>query len=346
MTRTDRPSSSPPPTLGHPKEVPMAFTGLMPNAQFLIPICGTVVTVVLVILYALRLRREEKVRVGQVSQLLIYPLKSARSVSVKLAECHKMGLRNGALRDRHWMVVTEEGRMVIGTHEPRLVLVSLSCDGDQEVRLTAPDMDELRVPLRQPRNLVLNCRLFGDDIQGRDCGAEAAHWLTTFLGGRKTYRLVHFEPHMKTRKSWVQEKLFPRREEVAYAYAGPLLLLSQASVEDLSKRTEKDLTAQRFRPNIVIEGCSAFDEDSWDELQVGEVRLQRVMSCPRCMSTTIDPDTGVINRKEPLETLKGYRQCKPSERSIYKAAPLFGQLFLVKKTGKLQVGDVVYKISH
>ncbi|KAJ3613140.1 hypothetical protein NHX12_019392 [Muraenolepis orangiensis] len=65
-----------------------------------------------------------------------------------------------------------------------------------------------------------------------------------------------------------------------------------------------------------------------------------------CMSTTIDPDTGVINRKEPLETLKGYRQCKPSERSIYKAAPLFGQLFLVKKTGKLQVGDVVYKISH
>ena len=29
-----------------------------------------------------------------------------------------------------------------------------------------------------------------------------------------------------------------------------------------------------------------------------------------------------------------------------KAAPLFGQLFIVKKTGQLQVGDVVYKISR
>lgn len=26
--------------------------------------------------------------------------------------------------------------------------------------------------------------------------------------------------------------------------------------------------------------------------------------CGRCIMTTVDPDTGVIDRKEPLETLK------------------------------------------
>ena len=49
-------------------------------------------------------------------------------------------------------------------------------------------------------------------------------------------------------------------QEVAYAYAGPLLLLSQGSVEELSGRTQTELTAERFRPNIVISGCSAYDE--------------------------------------------------------------------------------------
>lgn len=41
---------------------------------------------------------------------------------------------------------------------------------------------------------------------------------------------------------------------------GPVLLLSQASVDDLNTRLEKDVTAERFRPNIVIGDCQAFEE--------------------------------------------------------------------------------------
>ncbi|CDQ98033.1 unnamed protein product, partial [Oncorhynchus mykiss] len=66
----------------------------------------------------------------------------------------------------------------------------------------------------------------------------------------------------------------------------------------------------------------------------------------RCISTTVDPETGVISRKQPLDTLKSYRMCDPSQKNIYKAAPLFGQMYIVSKTGVLQVGDVVYKTSH
>ncbi len=47
--------------------------------------------------------------------------------------------------------------------------------------------------------LILCCRLFGKDMQGRDCGDEASRWLTSYLGGEKTFRLVHFEPQMKGR---------------------------------------------------------------------------------------------------------------------------------------------------
>ncbi|XP_026196133.1 mitochondrial amidoxime-reducing component 1 [Anabas testudineus] len=292
------------------------------------------------------LRKPEKVvRVGVVSQLLIHPLKSGKAVSVELAECQKLGLRSGDVQDRHWLVVTEDGHMVTARQEPRLVLVSLTCDGGRAF-LNGPNMEELSFPLKQPDNPIMDCRVFNGDIQGRDCGDEVSRWFTRYLGGEKTFRMVHFEPQMKARRSVDSEPVFPQNEQVAYPDASPVMLLSEASVKDLSSKLEKGVTVERFRPNIVISDCEPFAEDSWDEIQIGSVRLQRVMSCGRCVLTTVDPETGIITRKEPLDTLKSYRLCDPSEKHIYKSAPLFGQMHVVKKTGILHVGDVVYKISY
>ncbi|KAL7380954.1 hypothetical protein ABVT39_026399 [Epinephelus coioides] len=291
------------------------------------------------------LRKSEKVvRVGVVSQLLVHPLKSGKAVSVALAECHKLGLKFGELQDRHWLVVTEDGHRVTGKLHPRLVLVSLTCDG-AHVCLNGPNMEELRFPIKQPGNAIIDCRLYRANSQGLDCGDEASRWLTRYLGEEKTFRLVHFEPQMRMRKHVESEHPFPQNT-VAYADVAPVMLLSESSVKDLSSKLEKEVTVERFRPNIVISDCGAFDEDSWEEVQIGSVRLQRVMSCGRCTFTTVDPETGIITRKEPLETLRSYRLCKPSEKHIYQSAPLFGQLHTVKKTGILQVGDVVYKISR
>ena len=38
------------------------------------------------------------------------------------------------------------------------------------------------------------------------------------------------------------------------------MLLSEASVKDLSSRLDKDVTVSRFRPNIVVSDCEAFGE--------------------------------------------------------------------------------------
>lgn len=46
---------------------------------------------------------------------------------------------------------------------------------------------------------VTSARVFGLDIEGRDCGDEVACWLTTFLNSQP-YRLVHFETQMTPRK--------------------------------------------------------------------------------------------------------------------------------------------------
>ncbi|NWH98396.1 MARC1 protein, partial [Tichodroma muraria] len=109
-------------------------------------------------------------------------------------------------------------------------------------------------------------RVFGQDIQGRDCGDEVAQWLTTFLNSEPC-RLVHFEPSMLPRKS-------------------------------------KD-TIPLFRNTDEVNECSfPLKSDTWEDILIGDVELKGTVCCGRCILTTVNPDTGIIDRKEPLETLK------------------------------------------
>ncbi|XP_076834861.1 mitochondrial amidoxime-reducing component 1 [Brachyhypopomus gauderio] len=312
------------------------------NKKVALYIAGTTVALLGIALgYKYIWKQKKLTRVGAVSQLLVHPMKSGKAVSVHTAECLQMGLKYGELQDRHWLVITEDGHMVTGRQQPRLVLVSLTCENGQ-LCLNGPEMEELRVPLHQQANPIFNCRVFSSDTQGRDCGEEVSNWLTRYLAAGVTFRLVHFEPHLKARKSAKQDSRFPEDIEVAYPDAAPVLLMTQASIQDLGSRLDHDFSACRFRPSIVVSDCGPFSEDSWDYVQIGQVELQRVMGCGRCIFTTVDPETGIIGRKEPLNTLKTYRLIDPAQ----KTSPVFGQYYIVKKTGVIHVGDPVYRISY
>ncbi|XP_004459982.2 mitochondrial amidoxime reducing component 2 [Dasypus novemcinctus] len=288
-------------------------------------------------------RRRRLRQVGTVAQLWLYPIKSCKGVRVSAAECTALGLRSGPLRDRFWLVVKEDGHMVTARQEPRLVLVSIAEEDDRLI-LSAPGMDQLSLPSKLPSsNMLQDCRLFGLDIKGRDCGDEAARWFTTFLK-TEAFRLVQFETNMKGRPSREILPPFVQNYQVAYPDCSPVMILSEASLADLNTRLEKKVKMEHFRPNIVVSGCDAFEEDTWDELLIGGVEMKKVLSCPRCIMTTVDPDTGVIGRNEPLETLKSYRLCDPSEKQIYKSSPLFGIYYSVEKIGSLRVGDPIYQM--
>ncbi|XP_042636365.1 mitochondrial amidoxime-reducing component 1-like [Orycteropus afer afer] len=287
--------------------------------------------------------RKRLQRVGTVAQLWIYPVKSCKGVSVSAAECTAMGLRRGHLRDRFWLVINKEGNMVTARQEPRLVLISLTCDGDS-LTLSAAYTKDLQLPIKAPTtNAVHKCRVHSLEIEGRDCGDAAAEWITSFLK-TQPYRLVHFEPHMQPRRSHQIKDVFRPTEKIAYPDASPFLILSEASLADLNSRLEKKVKATNFRPNIVISGCGVYEEDSWNKLLIGDVELKRVMACSRCILTTVDPDTGIMSRKEPLETLKSYRLCDPSEKKLYGKLPLFGQYFVLENPGIIKVGDPVYQL--
>uniref|UniRef100_A0A5F4W642 Mitochondrial amidoxime reducing component 2 n=1 Tax=Callithrix jacchus TaxID=9483 RepID=A0A5F4W642_CALJA len=250
-------------------------------------------------------RRRRLQQVGTVAKLWIYPVKSCKGVAVSEAECTALGLRSGDLRDRFWLVIKEDGHMVTARQEPRLVLVSITYENNRLI-FRAPDVDQLVLPTKQPSsNKLYDCRIFGLDIKGRDCGNEAAQWFTNFLK-TEAYRLVQFETNMKGRTSKKLLAPINWNYQVAYPDYSPLLVMTDASLVDLNTRMEKKVKMENFRPNIVVTGCDAFEEDTWDELLIGSVEVKRVMACSRCILTTVDPDSGIIDRKEPLDTLKRF----------------------------------------
>ena len=117
-----------------------------------------------------------------------------------------------------------------------------------------------------------------------------------------------------------------------FADGFPLLLIGQASLDDLSQRVGRPLEMLRFRPNLVVEGSAAFAEDGWKRIRIGSVEFVVAKPCSRCILTTLDPATGERNEdREPLTTLKTYREKD--------GAVLFGQNLIALGQGQPRGGD-------
>ena len=113
------------------------------------------------------------------------------------------------------------------------------------------------------------------------------------------------------------------------------LILSEASLVELNSRLPSPLPMNRFRPNIVLGGVGAFDEDRVHEFIANDVRLRAVKPCTRCIVTTTDQRTGERDGEEPLRTLRQFR----FDRQL--KGVTFGQnLILIAGSGQeLRVGQ-------
>lgn len=231
------------------------------------------------------------------SRLFIYPVKSAAGIECGQVELTPQGFRH----DREWMIVDPAGRFLTQREESRLALLSTAI-GDGRLRISVASGEGIDVALDHGGENVAvqvwsaHCRAF-------DAGREAAQFLSDFLG--RPLRLVRFDPAQQR----LSDPRWTSGREVATRFTDgyPLLVLSQASVDEVSARVGQALDVRRFRPNILLDGVGAYAEDAAEQLESGPVRLQLTKACTRCAITTINPDTGVRASEEPLATLKSYR---------------------------------------
>ncbi len=275
----------------------------------------------------------------RVSALWVYPLKSAAGIPVDVLTLDALG----AMGDRRWMLVDPAGAAVTARTHPRLVRIQpafASANREGALVLAAPGMAPLEtaVPGEGPAQ---SARVWDDTVPVRDAGDEAAAWCSTVVGA--TVRLVRLgtDAERPLHAKYAGPVAWAGRH-VALSDGAPLLLLGEASVAALqgrltaAGRPASEGQPRRFRANILVAGTVPHEEDRWRAVQVGAVRLGVGTPCPRCVFTTVDPDSATTG-KEPLRTLAGYRQDG--------GAVMFGMNATHEGPGAIRVGDTVHVVE-
>ena len=225
-----------------------------------------------------------------IARLIVDPVKSCAGVDVPEALLIETGLEF----DRAWMVVDEAGQFVSQRELPRMALIRPLMKHTEMV-LRAPGMLALHVALDRAES-ELRVRVWDDWVPAWDMGALAAQWCSDFAG--RKLRLVRFDPDYRrlSDSRWTGVHL----GQTAFADGFALLVTSTASLAELNRRLQEQgqpaVEMRRFRPNIVLDGIEAHDEDHIDLLEIdtpqGTVRLKLVKPCARCSIPGVDPDTG------------------------------------------------------
>jgi hypothetical protein len=251
----------------------------------------------------------------------IHPIKSLGGFAVHEARLTDRGLEH----DRRWMLVNAEGVFVTQRELPSMAcLHTTPLPGGFRVTDTR-DGATLDLPWTMRATGTRMASVWSDRVRTGTLEPAWSAWFTERLGA--PLALVHMPDTTK------------RRTDGRYANGltslsdgFPYLIVSLASLEDLNGRLKEPVGMERFRPNLVIAGGSAFQEDGWRSVRIGTARFDLVKPCGRCIIITTDQRTGERDR-EPLRTLATYRG-KGNK-------VLFGMNAVGDAEGTVRVGDLV-----
>ncbi|UOQ67362.1 MOSC domain-containing protein [Hymenobacter volaticus] len=263
--------------------------------------------------------------------LYIYPVKSLGGIRLTEATTEQRGLRH----DRRWLLVDERNRFMTQRQTPAMALlrVAPAYNGFLLTHVQRPDLLPLYIPFEATPERTLFVTIWDDMVFGWRGSREADEWLSEALG--QVCKLIYMSDMVRRD---VDPDWNPEGQLVSFADEYPFLLIGQSSLDDLNTRLADPVSMNRFRPNLVFSGGTAFSEDTWGQFRIGDVTFQAVRSCARCVMTTVDQQTSLRTPTgEPLRTLATYR-------SIGKKV-MFGQNVTSTEKGLLRVGSAVEVLS-
>ncbi len=234
-----------------------------------------------------------------ISALYHFPVKSLQGHSCKSLALDKFG----AAGDRRWMLVDGDNQFVTQRRLRAMArLKATNIDGGMRIESDAGEQIEIAQPDDSAE--LRRVTVWRDTVSARDAGDGAAKWLSEQL--QTPVRLVAMGAEFSRPLKAPREN-----RQVGFADGAPLLLIGQASLDDLNARLKLPVSMLRFRPNLVIDGAAPFAEDDWKLVRIhtaaGPLELENTHTCARCAIPGLDPFTGKAG-KEPLRTLAQYRR--------------------------------------
>jgi len=248
-------------------------------------------------------------RVATLSAITIYPVKSCAGIALK--ECRISDF--GFAFDRHWMVVNSDGRFLSQREFPALALVSTALD-ERALILNAPGMSTLVLPFLEAGVAQANVTVWADTFPAHVASDDASRWFSDYLN--LPAKLVRYDEKIEREvdRRWTG----PFKAVTQFSDGFPFLIIGESSLDELNARLAlkgvAPLSMDRFRPNLVLTGLEAFEEDRIETLRIGHdsegAEFRLVKKCARCSITTVDQRVGKRDPRwpsEPLKTLADYR---------------------------------------
>ncbi len=260
------------------------------------------------------------------SQINVFPVKSVGGVSLSSAWVEKQGLSF----DRRFMIAKADGSMITARKYPQMVTVksALLADG---VVFSAIGMEPLKIRYQDFNMQETPATVWDDTFTAYTTTDEADNWFTSVLGQRVNLLFCGEQSNR------VREKF---GHNISFADGYPVLVITQASLDELNKRSSEQHSMDQFRTNLVVAATKPFEEDSWKRIRIGEVEFESLKPCERCILTTVNTQRGTFREsKEPLKTLQQFRA---NERG----GVFFGQNLVARNEGIIRQGDAVEVLEY
>ncbi len=266
----------------------------------------------------------------RVTSLHIHPVKGMRAVDLTRTTVEMRGLQH----DRRWLAVDANGGFLTQRDHPQMatITVTLTSSG---IGLFAESFGgcEIEQPRGDKRRQVV---IWGTGVNAAAADKSADTYLSQVIGAEAHLVFMDERAQRAQTSGWTSQPV-----PVSFADGFPILVTTSGSLaavnRDIKQHGGSAVPMARFRPNIVIDCDEAWAEDRWTQLQIGDVSLDLVKPCERCIVTTTDQRTGERSGKEPLAALtRIHRSQDPRIKGV-----LFGVNAVPRTLGSIRVGDAV-----
>ena len=263
-----------------------------------------------------------------IRELYTYPVKGCGGGPAEELVLTERGIEG----DREYSFVGQDGLLVDQKKTPMLASVSAQLSGGGLLLRHATRGIYTHIPRLEgdtiPGSWVL------DQFEGIDQGDEIAEWVSDIIG--KKVRLIRADKPWRINFPVPSLKRVHGKPKQKFTAATDVSLTNLASLEALNRDLEVPIGMDRFRPNVVVDGIGAYEEDNMDLVGNDDVELMQVTSAERCVIITTDQETGERPANNIFKVL-GETRRKTEDR--FGSGLLFGNYMRVSRPGILYVGD-------
>ena len=235
--------------------------------------------------------------------------------------------QHGLKFDRNWMLVDSKNTFITRRERPELSLIETSLS-ENGFRFSFNNQSEsLALGTNDFQQEKIESKVWDSDVFGFEEGENFNSFFSDFL--KEEVRLIRMP-------------LQPERIETApltgestsssFADSFPILIIGTASLDALNANLDEPIDARYFRPNLLFKTERSFEEDEWQEIQIGNVRLRKAKACGRCRMINVNPDTGIY-RTDVMRELAKLRTVKNKV--------VLGDLYYPVQTGTIEITSEV-----